>query len=380
MASEKRCLLVITGAFDLDGGIAASSRLAIYALCAAGYAIDIFAFNESADSAARYAALPSVRYWGANNHKAAFTVAVLRAVLTRRYAFAFSDHINVASILAPLALLGMIHYVVRVHLIEAIAPYLDMQGKLGLRFASRIQASEFARSEVLKTFPKLQIDPVALSLPPDVNFALTETWSNPAIELQSVDGQNRALDGRMILLVGRMTAAEQYKGQDVLIQAMPLILERCPAAQLVLAGQGDDFPRLLSLAQTQPGEISARIFMPGFVSREQLDVLYQTCIVFAMPSRGEGFGVVFLEAMRWAKPCLGSRLDAAQYLIVHEQTGLLVDDPQSPREVADALLRILNDPQLARAYGQKGYELVQQNYRFDRFRERFLQSLSMAEP
>ena len=226
----------------------------------------------------------------------------------------------------------------------------------------------------------LRMRTLVLSLALVVSASAVAQSSGVAIELQSVDGQNRALGGRMILLVGRMTAAEQYKGQDVLIQAMPLILERCPAAQLVLAGQGDDFPRLLSLAQTQPGEISARIFMPGFVSREQLDVLYQTCIVFAMPSRGEGFGVVFLEAMRWAKPCLGSRLDAAQYLIVHEQTGLLVDDPQSPREVADALLRILNDPQLARAYGQKGYELVQQNYRFDRFRERFLQSLSMAEP
>lgn len=372
---SKPVLLVITGAFAFSGGIAASTRLVIRALLDAGYELDIFAFNETPDAADKYTALPNVRYHAGNNDKLGFALTVWRAVLTRRYAFAFSDHINVASILAPLAWLRLVRYAVRVHLIEAVAPNPDAQGRLGLRAAWRIHASEFGRAEVLKAFPDLQIEVVPLALDPDTHFdlpALPPTQMN----LTAVDGQERALGDRVVLLVGRMAAGEQYKGQDVLIRSLPLILERCPDVQLVLAGHGDDFPRLLALAQSLPAAGQGRIFMPGYVSADQLETLYQTCAVFAMPSRGEGFGVVYLEAMRWAKPCVASRADAAQFIVSHEQTGLLVDDPQAEQEVAAALLRLLTNPALAQAYGQAGYERARRLYSFDQFRARFIEALT----
>ncbi|MBK9748193.1 MAG: glycosyltransferase family 4 protein [Chloroflexi bacterium] len=372
---SKRALLVITGAFAYSGGIAASTRLAIRALLDSGYELDIFAFNETPDAANKYAALPGVRYHAGNNAKLGFALMVWWAGLTRRYACAFSDHINVASILAPLAWLRLVRYIVRVHLIEAVAPNPDAQGRLGLRAAWRIHASEFARAEVRKAFPDLQIEVVPLALDPDTHFDLP-TLPPTQMNLQAVAGQERALRERVVLLVGRMAAGEQYKGQDVLIRSLPLILERCPDAQLVLAGHGDDYPRLLALAHSLPAAAQERVFMPGYVSADQLETLYRTCAVFAMPSRGEGFGLVYLEAMRWAKPCVASRADAAQFIVEHEQTGLLVDDPQDEREVAAALLRLLTDPALAQAYGQAGYERARRLYSFDQFRARFIEDLT----
>ncbi len=372
---SKRVLLVITGAFAFNGGIAASTRLAIRALLDSGYELDIFAFNETSDVAEKYAALPGVRYHAGNNAKLSFALMVWRAVLTRRYAFAFSDHINVASILAPLAWLRLVRYAVRVHLIEAVSPNPDAQGRLGLRAAWRLHASEFARAEVLKAFPDLKIEVVPLALNPDTHFDLP-ALPPPTLTLSAVDGQARLLGDCVVLLVGRMAAGEQYKGQDVLIRSLPLILEHCPDAQLVLAGHGDDYPRLLALAQSLPAAAQARVFMPGYVGADQLETLYRTCAVFAMPSRGEGFGVVYLEAMRWAKPCLASRADAAQFIVEHEQTGLLVDDPQAEQEIAAALLRLLTNPALAQAYGQAGYERARRLYTFDQFRAHFIEALT----
>ena len=131
-------------------------------------------------------------------------------------------------------------------------------------------------------------------------------------------------------------------------------------------------PRLLTLAQAQPPEVQNRIFMPGFVSDNQLEQFYETCAVFAMPSRGEGFGFVYLEAMCWAKPCVASRVDAAQYIVQHEQTGLLVEDATDPRSVAVAVAELLNNPQKAAQYGQAGYERIKAAYTFDQYCTRFL--------
>jgi len=374
-ANVKRCLLVITGAFGLTGGIAASTQLAIYALIDAGYQLDIFAFNEGSQNAKVYHALEGINYWAADNNKMRFALAVWRALLLKRYEFAFSDHINVASILAPAALLSLIRYVVRVHLIEAVPPNPDFQGRLGLRFAWRIHASEYAKREVLKLFPNLQIDVVPLALDPGIRFDLPDNSPKPDLTFAAVDDEVRQLHSRVILLVGRMASTEQYKGQDTLIQAMPLILEQCPEAQLVLAGKGDDLPRLLRLVQAQPREVQARIFMPGFVSDEQLDHLYQSAYLFAMPSRGEGFGVVYLEAMRWAKPCVASRVDAAQYIVEDGKTGRLVDDATNPHSVAKTIVELLLAPEQAARLGQAGYERVKAEYTFNQFQKHFLAAL-----
>ena len=152
---------------------------------------------------------------------------------------------------------------------------------------------------------------------------------------------------------------------------MEAIIEQHPNAQLVLAGKGDDMPRLLDIAQNQSAAVQQAIFMPGFVSDDLLHQLYQTCYMFAMPSRGEGFGLVYLEAMRYAKPCLGSRTDASAYVIRNGETGLLAHDPSSVSDVTDKLLQILESPERAKEMGDAGYKLLCNYYLYPHFRERF---------
>jgi len=373
MESRKRALLAITGAFALSGGIAASTRLVIWTLLDAGYQLDIIALNENAQAYPSYENFKGVEYWAANQSKVRFVSRVYRAALSQRYMFVFSDHINVASMLAPLALMRIIRYAVRIHLIEALPPLVDVQGRIGMRFAWKLQASAFGKREVLKFFPDMKIDVVPLSLEPDVGFDLTAEPTT--LEFKAVDGKTHSLGDQVVLQVGRMAAGEQYKGQDVLIQAMP----SCPTAQLVLVGKGDDMPRLRTLAQAQSPKVQTRIFMPGYVSDDDLERLYQQCSMFAMPSRGEGFGVVYLEAMRWGKPCIASRVDAAQFIVEDGVTGILVSDPTDPQVVAKAILELLTDTEKAHRYGKAGYERVKTQYTFEQFRQHFLDSLSLKE-
>jgi glycosyltransferase involved in cell wall biosynthesis len=91
--------------------------------------------------------------------------------------------------------------------------------------------------------------------------------------------------------------------------------------------------------------------------------------------KGEGFGIVYLEAMAFGKPVIGPNYGAPVELIRHGENGLLVS-PEDPAAVSDALLRLLADPASARAMGESGGRWVNQHYSYDCFRERLRQALA----
>jgi phosphatidylinositol alpha-1,6-mannosyltransferase len=195
-----------------------------------------------------------------------------------------------------------------------------------------------------------------------------------------VDGALLERAGRdYLLLVGRMAATERYKGHDQLLAAMQLLqADGGVRPRLIIAGDGDDRPRLESLASSLG--VSGRVLFTGFVSEATLAELYRRAAVFVMPSRGEGFGLVYLEAMRAGRPCVAARASAAAELVADGESGLLVD-PLDPAALTAALARLLASPDLADCMGQAGRRRFEQLYTPDRFRERlwpFLERLTHA--
>ena len=379
---QHRILFVITGAFQLGGGIAAVNRLVIHAVHTRypHAQMDVLALHETNPSVdERYVAATRISCKGFAGKKVSFVASAWRRLLSRSYDLVIFDLANLAIIFVPLAKLGLVKYVVWLFGIDVFPPNPSWKGKIGLRYAwRRLAISSFTRDQLLKQFPNLDVRVVELALDPTLSlppFGHDAEEHGAGIQMVSVGGRSDVLHSRVILHVGRMAASERYKGQDVLIEAMPLILARFPDAQLVLVGKGDDMPRLLALARRQPSWVQNRIFMPGYVSQDTLDRLYATCCLFAMPSRGEGFGLVYLEAMRWGKPCLGSRVDAAQYVIRDGETGILVDDPTSIEEIAEKIIWLFENPQMAQAMGQAGRERVSSHYLFHHFYRRFWDAL-----
>ncbi|HUF47142.1 MAG TPA: glycosyltransferase family 4 protein [Vicinamibacterales bacterium] len=180
---------------------------------------------------------------------------------------------------------------------------------------------------------------------------------------------------RMVLVVGRMAAGERYKGHDELITAWPAVLRQEPEAELVFAGDGDDRLRLEALARATPG--GARIRFAGFVSRAALEELYAEAAVFAMPSRNEGFGLVYLEAMAHRLPCVGSIHDAAGEVVLDGETGLLVDAGH-PQALAHAITTLLGDPALRRRMGDAGHARWRRLFTFAHFQSRMTSLLDAA--
>ena len=175
-----------------------------------------------------------------------------------------------------------------------------------------------------------------------------------------------------ILIVGRLVKDEPGKGHLELIAAMQEISRHIPDARLIIAGMGSDLERYRGLAAQSPA--SDRIIFTGFVEQAALHSLFRNCALFAMPSRQDGFGLVYLEAMRAGKPCICSNIDGGQEVVVDGETGFHVD-PDKPHALASAVVKLLRDVDLRVRLGEKGRQRFELYFTEEHFHDRFWDSL-----
>lgn len=170
--------------------------------------------------------------------------------------------------------------------------------------------------------------------------------------------------GKIILTIGRWDAGEAYKGVDHLIAALPELLRDVPDLHLVAIGGGSDLPRLEQLAR-ESGAAERIHFLP-FLDPEKLNAAYDFCDVFALPSRGEGFGLVFLEAMSHGKPVVGGAHGGTPDIIEDGVSGYLVRYGEVST-IADRLRTLLTDEPLRQRMGAAARQRVVRDFTFERF-------------
>jgi phosphatidylinositol alpha-1,6-mannosyltransferase len=165
---------------------------------------------------------------------------------------------------------------------------------------------------------------------------------------------NRA-DEPTLLSVGRLVAR---KGQDKVIEAIGILRERFPTIRYEIVGEGPDRSRLEGLANELG--LSRHVVFHGKLSQAAMRAAYARAWCFAMPVRQvgndvEGFGIVYLEAAMAKLPTIGGRDSGAADAIEDGVTGFLVDGLDAAA-AADAIRRIIEDPDRARRMGELGFE------------------------
>jgi glycosyltransferase involved in cell wall biosynthesis len=181
---------------------------------------------------------------------------------------------------------------------------------------------------------------------------------------------------KTVLYVGRL---EQRKGILDLFQAMPAVLEKAPDTRFLIAGKdnshhdgfqqrmGMDYPTYFA---RHYGELAPQVSFLGRVSDEELQSLYQTCDLFVAPSLYESFGLIYLEAMNYAKPVVGCRAGGVPEVVEHGSTGLLVE-PEAPASLAEALVKMLASPQRLRDFGLTGRQRLLEEFTYLQMARRF---------
>ena len=263
------------------------------------------------------------------------------------------DHLGLARVPSLIPLSAVRNYMVLIHGVELLgrrrADYLRAARRARLLIAN----SEYTRCRVRERFPDLPRievcwpgkDPGGASRPRAQDFPCP-------------------IGPHAMLIVGRMSSEQRHKGHDQLIQALPSILRSVPDAQLVIAGAGDDQARLEAMVERH--KLQAHTVFTGWVEESRLGDLYTQCALFVMPSQGDGFGLVFLEAMMHRLPCVGLEESAAAEIFGEECSGVLVDR-EHLEAMADILAELLQDEERRKRLGEAGYERYQKHFRAPHF-------------
>ena len=146
---------------------------------------------------------------------------------------------------------------------------------------------------------------------------------------------------KVLLTVSRLITSESYKGYQQTLSVLPSLLKKIPRLKYLIVGRGDDMPNIQTFIREN--DIEKNVILAGYVSDAELPDHYRLADAFAMPSKREGFGIVYLEAMGCGKPCLGGNKDAAIDALRNGELGILVD-PDDLAELEAGLFRLLTQP------------------------------------
>jgi phosphatidyl-myo-inositol dimannoside synthase len=196
-----------------------------------------------------------------------------------------------------------------------------------------------------------------------------------AIDLGGNEGgrcldQFKVLGKHRLLTVSRL--AERYKGHERVIASMKKVLRAFPDTHYYVVGDGPLMGELRTRAHL--AGVDSKVHFLGCLDDESLVTLYEQCHLFVMPSKGEGFGIVFLEAWKHKLPVIAGNRDASIEVIQHGINGLLVD-PDSFEEIGGAILSLLGDEDRRRRLGQSGYRTLNEKYTHQHFRDRLAEVL-----
>lgn len=145
--------------------------------------------------------------------------------------------------------------------------------------------------------------------------------------------------GPILLAVGRLSAAERYKGHELVFAALPKLRARFPSLIYAVAGEGDDRVRLEARVIEQTGDAAAVRFL-GYVPDEDLPDLYRLSDLFVMPSSEEGFGIVYLEAAACGLRVIGGAGGGSSDAIPPGSVGTIVN-PADEAGLVEAVTRLL---------------------------------------
>ncbi|MDT4966822.1 MAG: phosphatidyl-myo-inositol dimannoside synthase [Acidobacteriota bacterium] len=357
--SKGRILLVLPEVFNCEGGIQMFCR----ALCLASgkwaqrnhTTVHALVLNDHGRPDALYVNGGYSSYVGANKNKGRFIQHYLRRTLTSNYEWIIFAHVS----LSPLALLTKslkagIKIGVVAHGVEVWHPLPNVQRRALHAVDLILAVSEYTKGELIKLnavpADKIKIFPNTLDPHWTYSSSTTELVCAPPV----------------LLSVSRMNKEDRYKGIDSVIRSLPAVVEQIGPIRYNVVGQGDDVPRLKALAAGLG--VSRYVKFLGGVEDGELRKQYQHCSLFIMPSKKEGFGIVFLEAMAYGKPVIGGAHGGTPSVVKHGETGWL-NDNSDIEGIANSIIQLLGDEAMRENFGRAGHQRLIDNFTFERFEQ-----------
>ncbi len=179
--------------------------------------------------------------------------------------------------------------------------------------------------------------------------------------------------GKLVFFVGRLV---YEKGVQTVIEAMPLIMNKIPDVTFVVAGSGPHLNQLKSLVSAF--DLDDKVRFVGHLDTDALCAFYKCADLTVVPSLYEPFGMVVLESMAMDTPTIVADTGGLSEIVVHEETGLKFE-PGNPDSLAEAMLRILQDGELASRLTSDAMAYMGNQYNWERIAGRTMDVYRRAE-
>ncbi len=349
--------LVVAPCFHGADGVSAVSRQIVHALTRCRVSVSCLALDEVEDHALVSDPL-DIPVVSAAGHRASFALHAMATSVAQRFDRIIVTHLQLAPVAWLAHRLGK-DVAVYLHGVEVWRTLRRRECAL-LESARLLANSQHTVHRFKEWHPSFRATPVTVC-PPAAPPRVTST---------------RPFDfaSQTAVIVGRLSSEERYKGHDTLLDVWPSLLQRHPRARLVVVGDGNDRARLEGRVHAE--RLSASVECRGRIGRAELEQVIDGCRVLVMPSSGEGFGIVYLEAMQAARPCIASP-GAASEVIDDGTTGLLVpvNDRVALLEAIDALYA---DGPRAAAMGSAGAARARELFGLDRLSRTLAAALDLS--
>ena len=285
--------------------------------------------------------------------------AAARILLTRAFAprVILVWHLGLLKLL-PFVRVPRARVIVFLHGIEAWRAQDVLTRRLFARVSLFLANSEFTWSRFLEYAPQLKNHSHCV-LPLGAGEPMQE-WTAPA-------------PNPIALMVSRLERSENYKGHREMIAAWRAVREKIPRAELWIAGDGD--LRADLEIHARENQVAGAVRFLGRVSESEKQNLLKQCCCFVMPSRGEGFGLAYVEAMRAGRPCLVSTLDAGMQVVNPPEAGLAVN-PMNTAALVDAACRLLAQDDEWTHMARAAQTRYAENFTAAQFQQRLLDALT----
>jgi asparagine synthase (glutamine-hydrolysing) len=280
---------------------------------------------------------------GARRGKLAFVAGALRAALSRDLDYVVCGHINFLPLALAIAGWRQARLLLVVHGIDVWAPPPGFQrhGLVNLlrRLLARVD-DVIAVSQV--TANRLMAwSAIAAGRFHILPNCVDPTLFSPDLDTRGLAARYDVAGCRVLLTVGRLAGAERYKGFDEVLEVLPSLRQEYTDLRYIIGGDGEDRNRLEARARELG--VADIVRFAGYVPEADKAALYTLADAYVMPSRGEGFGIVFLEALASGVPAVGSRIDGSREALLGGRLGALVD-PDNREELAAAIRAALARP------------------------------------
>jgi glycosyltransferase involved in cell wall biosynthesis len=345
-----RVLLLCTDAFGGYGGIALFNRELVCALSEHPRVEEIVVLPRVIRNELEPLPPKTTFVEGAARGGAAYVPSLMKTLRSGKFDLVICGHVN----LLPIARMASKDPLLITHGIEAWKPLRD-------RVSSRVLHTCRAIVSVSDVTRRRLLEWSHFAGP---TFVLPNAIRADGYGIRPKNRELSArlqLDGkRVVLTVGRVSGSERYKGFDEVIDVLPDLVRDHPDLMYVIGGGGTDASRLA--AKSVERGVAKHIVFTGIFPEAMKADLYNLADVYAMPSRGEGFGFVFLEAMASGVPVIASKHDGGCEALLEGKLGTLVD----PANLAE--LRVSINDQLTR--GERRIPEGLDYFAVERFAER----------